>query len=235
MLIDKFQDAPLLKLVSALNAIGTNDNEARRTIEELGLQGPLGGLIKKVRDLIDIDEDERDVHTPSSSPYHKEELDIHRKIDVRSIDFNLLNALVHHGIIEVRSNKGVGELKPHPILTSATLDHNNYQIKKDQLTHYQSQPHKKTVKERILSFGGNEFRRMGENVLYKGFPSRIYASKREIITVTNDQTAQTLVQNWVHSPGHYRNLISSDFRFVGTAVGWNPENVSLFATQVFGA
>lgn len=234
LLKDQISDSPLLKILRALATLGKNDKEARKTIESMDRDGPLGTIIKKVRDLIDINEDERDIRTPTSSPYHRGEADPQRIIDVRAIDFELLNLLVHNGINEVRNSKGVRDLSPHPILTSAALDHNEYQIRFDQLTHYQQSPDKKSVKDRIISFGGTQFRSMGENVQYQGFPSRISGGQRQTITNSYHQTAQTLVQNWVNSPGHYRNLINPNFDLVGTAVGWNPENASLFATQVFG-
>ena len=234
-ILDKFQDAPLLKLLKALDIVGKDNNTARDVLEKLDRQGPLGALIKKVRDMIDIDEDEKSVRTPTSSPYHPKVTDIHRDIDINAINIELLNALVLRGVNEVRNRNGVGDLQEHPILSAAALDHNNYQIRFDQLTHYQDGGQKATVKDRILAFGGNQFRMMAENVQYKGFPRRTYGGRTEVITNSYQQSAIELVNNWVGSPGHYKNLINPNYRYAGTAVGWNVENASLFATQVFGA
>ena len=233
--LEEYKDAPLLRLLQAIDAVGKNNKNARSALERLDRQGPLGMLVKKVRDLIDLDEDEQDVHTPTSSPWHTHTSDANQRVDIQALDINLLNALVHDGINAVRNQKGIADLQPHSILNSAALDQNNYQIKFDQLTHYQSEEKKATVRDRILSFGGHQFRAMGENVQYKGFPSRIYGNRREIITDSYQNTANELVKNWVQSPGHYKNLINPSYTYVGTAVGWNPENAALFATQVFGA
>ena len=145
-----------------------------------------------------------------------------------------MSDLVHRGINEVRRQQGATDLTKHNILAKAALDHNNYQIRTDTLTHYQKDPDKQTVKERIDSFGGR-FSRVGENVQYKGFPVRTWGMQREILTPSYQEAAKEIIQNWVNSPGHYRNLINPDYEYVGTAIGWNPENNAVFATQVFGA
>ena len=232
--LDRFKDIPLLKLLKSIELIGVNNNEARNNLNEIGRDSSMDDLVKLVRDLIDIEENEADVHTPSSSPFDEKTKDVLQKIDIRAIDFDLLSTLVLMGINEVRNKKGAGDLQTHSVLTAAAKDHNDYQIRYDQLTHHQQDPGKRTVKERIDSFGGG-FRMMGENVQYKGFPTRISGNQRTIITNSYHQAAEDLVRNWVNSPGHYRNLINPSYQYVGTAVGWNPENAALFATQVFGS
>ncbi len=229
------ENSAWLTLLKALNDIGKNNNQARSFIERLDRSGPLGPIIKKVRDLIDVNEDEHSVRTPSSNPYDAKVRNVHQQLDIHNINFDLLNTLVHNGINEVREKNGVPPLEPHPILYAAALDHNNFQIKFDQLTHYQDAAHKATVKDRIHAFGGRQFRAMAENVQYKGFPSREFRGRREVLTNSYRESAVELVNNWVASPGHYQNLINPTYTHVGTAVGWNPENASLFATQVFGA
>ncbi|MBT8219637.1 MAG: conjugal transfer protein TraF [Bacteroidia bacterium] len=234
-LAEKYHDEPLIHLLKAIFNLGNNNKQARTEVETVDNSGPLGTIVDKIRDLIDLDEDEQDVHTPSSSPYHKRSLDVHANIDIMNIDFELLNELVHRGINEVRAKKGASNLNPNAILDAAAKDHTDYMMRFDQLTHFQNNSNKKTVKERILSFGGSQFRMMGENVQYKGFPVRTYGRHKEIIAPSYQQAAQDLVTNWVNSPGHYRNLIDPKYQYVGTSVGWNPENSALFATQVFGS
>lgn len=234
-LIRKYDSEPLLQLLKSIENLRNNNKEAKNTIEQMDRESPIGVLIKKIRDLIDIDEDEKDVHTPSSSPYTPKAKDVHQKIDIRNIDIDLLNDLVHLGINEVRRSNGISDLSPDPILDNAARDQTDYMIRFDQLSHYQNDPAKKTVRDRILSFGGHYFRAMGENVQYHGFPVRTYSGRKEVMASSYINAAENLIKNWVKSPGHYRNLISADFKYVGTSVGWNVENASLFATQVFGA
>lgn len=94
-------------------------------------------------------------------------------------------------------------------------------------------PDKRTVMDRVVCFGGG-FRTVGENVQYQGMQLMRWSNRQEVVTDTYINTAKKLVDNWVKSPGHYKNLISQKFTYVGTAIGWNPENHAIFATQAFG-
>lgn len=225
-----------LKLLMALQHLESNNANAMQWLQKIGRGGDLDTVVKSVRDLIDIDQEDHNPTTPTSSPYTIEPEKATAKINIATFDFALLTNLVHGGINEVRKRKGAAALAINPILTQAALDQNNYQIRTDQLSHYQDNPLKKTVKERVDGFGGR-FRMVGENVQFKGFPVRTWSTgnEREIITPTYVDAAADLIKNWVNSPGHYKNLINPNYRLVGTAVGWNPENSAVFSTQVFGA
>lgn len=225
-----------LKLLMALQNLESNNANAMQWLQKVGRNGDIDGLVKSIRDLIDIDQEDKNPATPTSSPYTIEPEKATAKINIATFDVALLSNLVHGGINEIRRRKGAATLTTDSILTQAALDQNNYQIRTDQLSHYQDNPLKKTVRERVDSFGG-QFRMVGENVQFKGFPVRTWSTgnEREIITPTYVDAAADLIKNWVNSPGHYKNLINVNYRFVGTAVGWNPENSAVFATQVFGA
>ncbi len=225
-----------LKLLMALQQLESNNADAMQWLQQIGKGGDTKVLVKSIRDLVDIDQEDKNPTTPTSSPYTIEPTKATAKIEIAIFDFPLLMHLVHGGINEVRKRKGATALTIDPVLTQAALDQNNYQIRTNQLSHYQSNPLKKTVRERVDSFGG-QFRMVGENVQFKGFPVRTWSTgnEREIITPTYVDAAADLIKNWVNSPGHYKNLIHPKYRFVGTAVGWNPENSAVFSTQVFGA
>ena len=222
-----------LKLLMALQHLGSNNTNAMQWIQKIARGGDMDRIIKKVRDLIDIDIEDKNPSTPTSSPYTIEPEKAASKINIPTFDATLLANLINYGVNEVRQRKGVGTLEAHSILNQAALDQNNYQIQADNLTHYQNNPAKKTVKERVLSFGG-KFLAVGENVQFKGFPIRTWGASKEIITPTYIEAAEELIQNWIDSPGHYKNMINPSYVYVGTAVGWNPENNAIFATQVFG-
>ena len=225
-----------LKLLAALQHLGSNNSEAMQWLQKIERGGDLDAVVKGIRDLVDIDKEDHNPTTPTSSPYTVEPEKATAKINIATFDFDLLTNLVHFGINEIRKRKGVAALTTDSILEQAALDQNNHQVRTGQLTHYQDNPLKRTVKERVDSFGG-QFRMVGENVQFKGFPVRTWSTgnEKEIITPTYIKAAEDLITNWVNSPGHYKNLIRSDYRLVGTAVGWNPQNSAVFATQVFGA
>lgn len=225
-----------LKLLMALQHLESNNAEAMQWLQKIERGGSLDSLTKGIRDLVDINQEDNNPATPTSSPYTIEPEKITAKINIQTFDFTLLRNLVDYGINEIRKGKGATSLTVDTILNQAALDHNNYQMRTDTLTHYQDNPLKKTVKERVDSFGGR-FRMVGENVQFKGFPVRTWSTgnQKEIITPSYVEAAEDLIKNWVNSPGHYKNLINPDYRLVGTAVGWNPETSAVFATQVFGA
>ncbi len=236
MAIEENPTSNYLKLLMALQHLESNNANATQWLQKVGRGGDLDTVVKSIRDLIDIDQEDNNPTTPTSSPYTIEPEKATAKINIATFDFALLTSLVHGGINEIRKRKGAAALTIDPILTQAAVDQNNYQIRTDQLSHYQENPLKKTVRERVDSFGG-QFRMVGENVQFKGFPVRTWSTgnEREIITPTYVDAAADLIKNWVNSPGHYKNLINPNYRFVGTAVGWNPENSAVFSTQVFGA
>ena len=231
-ILDEYKDSSLLKLFKSIDSIGKNNNVARSFLEKVRRDGPLSDIVKKVRDLIDQDEDEKDVHTPGHNPFQPTIKNMDTKIDISHIDFDLLTNLVLQQINEVRNQQGVADLKPHHILQSAANDHTKYQTKSNQLTHYQQNPEKKTVKDRIRFFGGT-FSLIGENVQYKGFPVRQIGHQKQILSDTYRNTAKSLCENWVNSPGHYKNMINPDYQYSGLSIDWNPENAAFFATQVF--
>lgn len=225
--------AQVPKILMAMLTLGKNNPQAMQLINQLDQRGEWASIVKTLRDLVDIDIDERDDHTPTHSPYNPTPVLANEKIDVNNFNPDLLSRLVHDLINEVRAARGVMGLGEDPTLTAAAIDHNQYQIKHDVLTHEQKSRDRRTAMDRVNSFGGG-FRSVGENVQYQGMKVRDWGNRREILTDSYVNTAKTIVENWVNSPGHYRNLINTKFDSVGTAVGWNPENFSIFATQVFG-
>jgi len=229
-------NSDFLKLLAALQQLESNNANAVQWLEKIERGGTTDALVKSIRDLVDINQEDNNPTTPTASPYTIEPAKATAKIDIATFDFALLQSLVHYGINEIRKGKGAAALTTEPILTKAAVDHNNYQIRTDTLTHYQDNPLKKTVSERVNSFGGR-FRMVGENVQFKGFPVRTWSTgtEKEIITPTYVVAAEDLIKNWVNSPGHYKNLINPNYKFVGTAIGWNPETSAVFSTQVFGA
>jgi len=222
-----------VKILLALQFLGTNNPQAMQLLNQLDTKGDLKAIAKQLQSLIEMDVDERDEHTPTSSPYNPMPRDANAKIDIANLDKQFLAQLVHHGINQVRTQQGIRALEDNSILTAAAKDQNAYQMKHDVLSHTQNNSHKRTVKDRVDSFGGG-FRTVGENVQYQGMQVMNWGRQKEVVTDTYLNTAKRLVDNWLNSRGHYKNLINNKFSYVGTAIGWNSENNAIFATQVFG-
>ncbi len=155
-------------------------------------------------------------------------------IEIDKFNEAYLISLVRKGINLIRIRRGASQLKLNEVLNQAAEDHNLYQIRKNELTHKQSKPRKHEVMDRVKTYGGG-FRMVGENVQYQGLQQLTTGNRTEIISETYQQMANKMIKNWVDSPGHYDNLIESEFTEDGMAIGWNPENYAFFATHVFGA
>lgn len=230
------KDQPQLEMANilmAIHSIGKNNNIALQALNGINQKGEFKQLIAKIRAMIEMDVDEKDPHTPNHSPYNPKASSADSMINLRAFDEGLMTYLVTEGINDIRKSKGLVELKKNNILRAAAKDHNNYQMKHDVLTHQQKSARKKNVKERVHSFGG-KFRVLGENVQYQGMQVIQRYNRVEIIPESYSQMAEKIVDNWVKSPGHYRNLIHPHYSIAGLAIGWNPENHSFFATHVFG-
>jgi len=155
-------------------------------------------------------------------------------ISIEQFNEAYLISLVRKGINLIRLRRGATQLKLDDVLNQAAYDHNVYQINTNELTHKQNNPRKHEVMDRVKSYGGN-FRMVGENVQYQGLQQLTTGNRTEIISETYQQMANKMIKNWVESPGHYDNLIESEFTEDGMAIGWNPENYAFFATHVFGS
>jgi putative thioredoxin len=233
-LIRENPKSAIARLLQVIELGGRKNPEARQWLESFVPDKRLAKIVKRVRDMLDIDEDEHDKSTPTSSPVTPRSKNADDKIDVRFLDRDLLSQLILMGVNEVRSRYGVSRLMPERILTAAAVDHNLYQVRNDLLTHHQNNPAKHSVQDRVKSFGGR-YNLLAENVQYKAFPIRTWNGRKEWITGSYVDVANEIVNNWVKSPGHFNNIIAKDYKSAGTAVGWNPENNAIFATQVFGA
>lgn len=223
----------MANILMALHAMGKNNAMAMQALNEVNPKSEYKNLVKQIKGMIEMDSDEKDPHTPTHSPYNPSSTSANDPINFKKFNEGLMIQLVNELINEVRKSQGAGALGKNRVLRSAAKDHNNYQIKHDILTHDQKDPRKRTVKNRVDSFGG-KFRTVGENVQYQGMQVIQRNNRIEVISETYIQMAQKLVENWVKSPGHYQNMINPKFTLEGTAIGWNPENSSVFATQVFG-
>ncbi len=232
-LVEDNAEVPILKILLALQHAGKNNPQAMTIMNQVKIEGDHQELAKRVRDLIDMEMDEADTRTPNHSPYNPSSNSANDLINVGQINEAFLCKLIEDMVNEVRESQGVGTVQADSILVAAARDQNQYQLQHDILSHYQKDEQKKDVGKRVGSFGG-DFRTVGENVQYQSFQVIIRNGQKGLVTESYIDMAQKMVRNWVHSPGHYKNMINPDFQYVGTAIGWNPENHAIFATQVFG-
>ena len=155
-----------------------------------------------------------------------------KPIDYNQIDNKLLNKFVLQEVNALRKKKKVAPLDNEILLVPAANDHTNYMSSNDVMTHYQKYKIKKTPKNRV-DFYGEQFDRVGENVQVNHVKNKLKVKRKEKAIETYSELAKSLVYNWEHSPPHYKNIITPDYKTTYTSIQVNDEG-RIFACQLFG-
>lgn len=155
-----------------------------------------------------------------------------KPINYKQIDVDLLNKYILEEVNLLRKKKKVAPLKNESLLEPAANDHSSYMQSKDVLTHYQKNKIKKTPKNRV-DFYGEQFDRVGENVQLNHTQNKVKVKRKEKTIETYAELAKSLVYNWEHSPPHYRNIITPEFKTTYTTIKVG-EDGKIYACQLFG-
>jgi hypothetical protein len=157
-------------------------------------------------------------------------------IDPPNLSSKYLTYLVKLGIDSVRNLKKLTPLQFDSHLEAAAQDHALYLLSNPNAGHYQKIQNKRSVADRIDFYGGS-FKRTGENIQQSSLIEQINLYKHiDNYTFRNGyyrQTARNIVAGWVSSPPHYKNLLQTDFRFTGVAIGYDTLSNVLRVVQVF--
>lgn len=149
-----------------------------------------------------------------------------------------LNHLVKTGVDSVRKLHGLKPLANDSTLFAAAQDHTDYLNRTNKLGHFQEDvPGMHAPTDRVNHYGGSDFS-VGENVLMN-YAHTPVTSKHDPkapphTNETYGQLAADMVSQWVHSPPHYKNMITPEYEFTGVATSYNPAGNSFRAVQVFG-
>lgn len=136
----------------------------------------------------------------------------------------------------VRHGKRLGILQNDSCLYQAAVDQAMYLVKKTEIGHIQNNRKKNTPMDRAHYYKA-DYPMIGENV------ARIYyltnmqmkkVSKKPVFLRTYDEAAAEMVEGWVHSPPHYKNILTPPFDLTGVAISVNPRDKSITGVQVFG-
>ena len=153
---------------------------------------------------------------------------VHQKIDPYNIDYNLLKAAIFYCTNLQRYKYKILPLKHSPALERAAQKHSMNMVKKNFFSHRNRSRVNKTVKDRLESEGiKGGF--IGENISWDFEKDPSYWS-----------FALVVVEGWMASPGHKRNILDKDFKYLGCGAYYykDPEWVDLFnakSTQNFSS
>jgi uncharacterized protein YkwD len=142
----------------------------------------------------------------------------------KEINVKLLESLVKAKVDSVRATKGLQSLINDSILYLASKDHGNYLKDKRELTHFQNENMDKKTPQMRAEFYGAKNYSTGENIVMLPFDERSAGA-----------VAYAMVDAWVHSKGHYANMVNGDYDITGLAIHIDTKNKRIFAVQTFAS
>ncbi|MEX2485811.1 MAG: CAP domain-containing protein [Brumimicrobium sp.] len=156
------------------------------------------------------------------------------KIDPNSVDKIYLEHLVKTKIDEVRKGLNLTPLVNDSILYVAADHHAEYMKNKGRISHYETDSVlTKTPQDRGDYFGAINYG-IGENVMYTDYNGIATGKKgKEFDTRTYDGLAASIVNSWVNSLGHYKNIITDDYEVTGVSVAVDTVRKRVYACQKF--
>jgi len=158
------------------------------------------------------------------------------EINADNFNIALLEHFIKIHIDSVRNGKKLGTLQNDSLLYKAALDQAIYLTRKTKIGHTQASRKKNNPMDRAHYYHA-DYPMIGENV------ARIYyltnmrmqkVSKKPVFVHTYEEAAVDMVEGWVHSPPHYKNILTKDFNLTGVAISVNPKDKSITGVQVFG-
>lgn len=151
---------------------------------------------------------------------------------------------VHDQVNELRSKHGVKALSWNDHLSTIARDHSQHMAEANYFSHYSPEglsPTERAQKagfEYIIELSGGQRVGLGENI----FTSYTYHSyktalKNGEVTVTYNwksarELADEMIDTWLQSPGHKKNLLREDYTELGMGAFISEEH-QLFVTQTF--
>lgn len=156
-------------------------------------------------------------------------------IDTSNFKSEYLANLVKEGVDRLREKKKLAPLIQDSILTLAAEDHASYVSKHKTLTHFQKDhPDKKTPFDRIVHYGGNHFKQVGENIVMSYLMVPIKVRGKIETHKEYQEAAEGLVRDWKKSRVHYKNIITPSYNQTGLAITFDHESMQVYGVQVFG-
>ncbi len=158
--------------------------------------------------------------SPKSIPFHLQQKEKGPKLSPSELS-RAVEGLIFDGSNRARAEKKRPPLESEEILVKAARDHSQDMLKRNYLSHFS--PEKKSVVDRVKKYQPKLRRSVGEN----------------LHTITSSQglvdpkaIAGQMMDDWMHSSSHRKNILSKDYAFLG--VGCASDGQSIFCTQVFG-
>ncbi|MCX6183302.1 MAG: CAP domain-containing protein [Bacteroidetes bacterium] len=160
--------------------------------------------------------------------------DIDDKLVSGNINVKYLEHLIKKGIDSVRSAHNLNTLVNDSVLYIAAQHHANYLRESGKFSHDEDDKQFKNPQIRAEYYGASKNYQVGENII-KSFYGLAIKDKSNHLTVNNTykQLANALVQGWIHSKGHFANMITPAYQVTGLAVHIDEKTKAVYAVQKF--
>lgn len=154
--------------------------------------------------------------------------------DANNPNIKYLEHLIKKGVDEVREDLNLSKLANDSILYIAANDHADFLEQFGRLSHFQVQNRSKRTPQLRAEFFGAVNYNVGENIAMTSYGSSVkMKSGREISTKTYQGIAESLVVGWVNSPGHYKNIITTEYEITGLSISIDKNKGEIYACQKF--
>jgi len=156
------------------------------------------------------------------------------EVNLSKPDKAKLEWLTFESVNTLREKKKLPNLVWDAVLYRAAIDHAEYLIHEEKISHNQTLKGKKTPTERVKIHGGITYTTVGENIVEITLGVQIISKGVLRSTVTYESAASAMAALWKSSPGHYSNIISKNYNCTALAVSYDSLLQRLIAVQVFG-
>lgn len=156
-------------------------------------------------------------------------------IPENNINAPYLEHLIKLKVDSVRQVHNCSHLINDSILFIASKHHSQYMNTNGVLSHKEKDKSYENPSLRVIEYGGKGYK-TGENVLFTFYNRPIKVnkkSKKTTILKTYEQLAHHMVNSWVNSPGHFKNIINCKYKLTGVSIAIDYKKKKVYATQKF--
>lgn len=156
----------------------------------------------------------------------------HSSVSKNNFNTRFLEHLIKIKIDSVRNFHNCNTLINDSILYIASKHHSDYMSENKQLTHFENNE-TRTPQQRANFYGAKNYL-VGENILKTPYGTILKNKKGKLrSTNTYGALAHSIVEGWVNSPGHFKNIITPPFNVTGVSVSIDTNTNIVYACQKF--
>ena len=157
-------------------------------------------------------------------------------INASNFNHRLFEKTLHQKINQYRKQNGLNPLINNVLISKVAKNQLDYIVAKNTLTHNQANPKKRSVTDRLEFYTQAKNYKVAENLAQTFVLTRTknYISNGTTqigIAYTYEEAATYMLNAWIASKAHNKNILTPEYEISGLTVYFNPKTVT--AVQVF--